>query len=193
MLFRSRSIQSARPLAKVNVKATARRHGSKVALRWKARRIPGQRLSFIEESPGAPPRVLKRTTAARGKTTFRALRFPERRREIVALVEQDGQPRARRVVARYKAPKLGRVTRVRNLRAVRRGKRLNVSWAAMRSAQKFHVIVTSRAGRRTLRTVKRSRLVLRRAGAVRAVSVRAVGIDGRIGKPRATKVRGRRR
>jgi hypothetical protein len=186
-----RSIKGARPLPKVDVKAKARRHGSKVTLRWNLRRIPGQRVSFIEESPGAPPRILERTTAARGKTTFRALRFPERRREIVALVEQDGQPRARRVVARYKAPKLARVTRVRNLRAVRRGKAVKVSWARMPSAQKFHVIVTDRAGRRTLHTVKRARLALRRARSARAVSVRAIGIDGRVGKARAAKVRRR--
>jgi hypothetical protein len=61
----------------------------------------------------------------------------------------------------------------------------------MPSAQKFHVVVTDRAGRRTLRTVKRARLALRRARSVRAVSVRPVGIDGRVGKARTAKVRGR--
>jgi hypothetical protein len=123
--------------------------------------------------------------------SFRALRLPERGRQIVATVEQDGLPRARRVVAHYKAPKLGRVTRVGHLRAVRRGKTVRVSWARMASAQKFHVIVKDRMGRRTLRTVKKPRLTLRRARSARAVSVRAVGIDGRVGKPRTAKVKHR--
>lgn len=184
-----RSIKSSRPLPAVGVRATTRRRGAKVDLRWKARRIPGQRVSFIEQGPGVAPRVLKRTTAARGKVSFRALRLPERRRQIVALVEQDGLPRARRVVARYKAPKLARVTRVRHLRAVRRGKTVKVSWARMTSAQKYHLIVIDKSGRRTLRTVKTARLSLRRAKSVRAVSVRPVGLDGHVGKPRSAKVR----
>jgi hypothetical protein len=147
---------------------------------------------FIEESPGAPPRVLRTTTKARGRLVYRALRLPERRRQIVAMVEQGGLPRARRVVAHYRAPKLGHVTRVRRLRAVRRSKTVRVSWARMTSASKFHVVVAHRNGRRTLRTVEKPRLVLRRARSVRAVSVRAIGIDGRVGKAKTAKVRKRR-
>jgi hypothetical protein len=188
-----KSIESSRPLPAVGVHASARRHGGKVALKWKARRIAGQRVKFIEESPGAPPRVLKTTTKARGHVTFRALRLPERRRQIVAMVEQDGLPRARRVVAHYRAPKLGRVTRVRKLRAVRRGKTVRVSWGGMTSASKFHLIVADRKGRRTLRTVKKPRIALHRAKSVRSVSVRAIGIDGRVGKPRTARVRRHRR
>src|SRR5690606_15413750 len=115
--------------AKPRTRATGR-----YVLRWNLRRIPGQQVSFIEEGRGVPPRVLTRTRKARGSFAFRPHLLPQRGRRIVAVVEQFGRPRARIPVARYTAPPVPKVVRVKGLRAVRRGGRLVVSWQRLPGA-----------------------------------------------------------
>jgi hypothetical protein len=188
-------LQTARPLPKVSVKASIARKGRTATLRWRLRHIAGQRVTFMEAGPGAPPRIIKVTTAARGHKRFRPFLTRERTRRIVAIVEQDGKPRARVQVARYTAPKLPRVARVPGLRAVRHGSRVIVTWKKMPGAREYRVLLRERSGRRTLHVVKRPRLTLRgaRGRAARTLSVRAVGLDGRVAKSRSAKVKKARR
>jgi hypothetical protein len=184
------SVRSARPLPKVQVTASVRRSHGRSELRWRLRRIRGQRVTFMEEGRGAPPRVLKTSSAASGHVRFQPFVAPQRRRTIIAIVEQDGKPRRRLTVAHYSAPALRRVGAVRALRAKRRGSTVSVSWARMPAARAFQVIVTESTGKRSLHTVSRPRFTLRGTDGRRArsVSVRAVGYDAKVGRSRAARV-----
>jgi hypothetical protein len=186
-------VERAGPLPKVNVKAkvTAVRGGAE-ELSWNLTPIPGQKVTFSEEGLGAPPRVLTTTSAAKGTVRFKPYLTPQRKRRIVALVEQSGIARTRQVVATYTAPALGKVTAVRSLAATRSTKGVvTATWAAMPAAQKFQVIVTERAGRKTLKITKGPKLVLRGSigRAATSVSVRAVSIDDETGTSRSATVK----
>ena len=84
--------------------------GGIARLTWNLKPLAGQTVTFAEEGKGAPPRVLKTTSAAKGSLTYKPYLMPMRSREVVATVEQDGKPRKRFVVARYTAPPLGVMT-----------------------------------------------------------------------------------
>src|SRR3954454_17653369 len=137
--------------------------GKQQELSWRLRPIDGQKVTFFEEGLGAPPRVLKKTNAAEDTVRFTPELTPQRRRRIVALVEQNDLPRARKRVATYTAPRPGRVTAVRTLRARRRGTRVLATWSKMPAAQSFRVIVVGADGSRIMRSTKRASLTLRGA------------------------------
>jgi hypothetical protein len=184
-------VETAGELPELEVDANVRRIGRQAVLGWKLGNVAGRKVTLMEAGPGAPPRVLAKGVTADGSVRFAPYLTPERDRQIVALVEQDGKPRSRQVVARYVAPALPRVTRVAGLKAVRRGGTVKASWHKMAGALKYRVLVVERSGRRTLKTVNAPRLVLRgaQARATRSVSVRAVGFDGKVGTPRRAKVK----
>jgi hypothetical protein len=180
-------VKTAGELPDVGVHARVKRHGRRAVLRWKLDHLAGRRVTFMESGPGAPPRVIKRTKAASGHVRFKPFLTPERRRTIVAVVEQQGRIRSRVKVAHYTAPRAPRMTRVRSLKAVRKGKAVKASWHKVRGAAKYQVVVAERSGRRTLRTVKHPHLRVR--AHVRKLTVRAVGYDAATGKPRTVKVK----
>jgi hypothetical protein len=94
-------------------------------------------------------------------------------------------------IDRYTAPAAPRMTRVAGLKAVRRGSKVTASWKKLAGAAKYRVLVVERSGRRSMVSVKARRLVLRGAQ-VRSVTVRAIGFDGKVGKPRTAKVKAAR-
>jgi hypothetical protein len=178
-----RQVETARPLPapRVSAKVTNLRHGRR-ELGWHLRPLAGQQVVFMEDGPGAPPRVLARTNRAEGSVTFRPAGVPQRKRRIVALVEERGKPRARRTVAHYTAPPPPRLHRPTELRASRHGGKLKIRWPAEPAALDYRVVVTDARGGTRLHTTKRPSLSLAGSGAVglRSVSVRAVGFDGRV-------------
>lgn len=103
------------PAPRVSAKVTELPHGKR-RLEWHLRRIGGQWVVFMEDGPGAPPRVPARTDRAAGGLSFRPADVPQRKRQIVAVVEEHGKPRARRTVVRYTAPPPPRLERVTDLR-----------------------------------------------------------------------------
>jgi hypothetical protein len=184
-------IQTAGELPQLKVAANVVRTGKTAQLRWQLGDLAGRKVTFMEAGPGAPPRVLKRNATADGSVRFTPYLTPQRDRQIVAIVEQDGKPRSRQVVARYTAPAAPRMTRVAGLKAVRRGGKVTASWKKLEGAAKYRVLVVERSGRRSMVSVKAPRLVLRGAQA-RSVTVRAIGFDGKVGQARTAKVKAAR-
>jgi hypothetical protein len=178
-----RQVETARPLPapRVKAKVTDLPRGHR-KLSWHLRPIAGQQVVFMEDGPGAPPRVLARTNRAAGSVSFRPTGVPQRKRRIVAVVEERGKPRVRRTVARYTAPPPPRLRRVTKLRASRHGGKLKAHWRSEPAALDYRVIVTDARGGRRLYTTKRPGLSLAGTAAtgLRSISVRAVGFDGRV-------------
>ncbi|HEX6022860.1 MAG TPA: hypothetical protein VFZ00_12745 [Solirubrobacter sp.] len=183
-----KGVKTAGEAPKVRVRANVKRTGKRAVLRWKLNGLAGRRVTFMESGPGAPPRVLARTTATSGSKRFKPYVTRMRKRQIVAIVDQDGAPHTRKVVARYTAPKLGRVGKVRGLRAVRkRSGKVAVFWTRTRAAASYRVIVVQDSGRRAMRSVKTRRITA--ASDARSVTVIPVGLDTRPGKPATVKVK----
>jgi hypothetical protein len=149
--------------------------------------VPGQKVTFTEEGEGVPPRVVAVTGKARGRKRFKPSRVPMAEHTIVATVEQDGRPRSREVVARFKAPTPKRVSKPRALRARAKGGRVKVRWRKDAGAVRYDVVVARADGRRDLVRTRKPRLSLK--GGVRRVTVRAVGVDGKAGPARSARVR----
>ena len=82
------------------------------------------------------------------------------------------------------------MTRVAGLKAVRRGGKVTASWQKTAAAAKYRVLVVESSGRRSMRTVKAPKVALPRTA--RSITVRAVGFDGQVGKPRTAKVKAAR-
>jgi hypothetical protein len=114
-----------KPKAKVRVSG----HGRRRTLTWQLRPIAGQRVRFVEMGRDVR-KVIKTTSARRGRVAFTPADGPAGRRKIVALVEQNGLPRANLTAGSYVAPPRPRPGRPRHARIVRRGTRLIVSWRA---------------------------------------------------------------
>jgi hypothetical protein len=97
------TVSTARSLPEPSVKASVRGRGRKRSLGFRVRTISDQRVTFAEQAGGLY-RELGNSAKARGTLKFNPAPGPGGRRSIVAIVEQDGVPRARLTVARYKAP-----------------------------------------------------------------------------------------
>jgi hypothetical protein len=95
------SVESALGLAEPKVKASVKRKGKRLLLRYTVRKIPGQRVTFFEDGTGVHRQIGKATTKGSGTIRFKPAAGGKRRR-ITAAVEQDGLPRAELRLARYK-------------------------------------------------------------------------------------------
>ncbi len=172
-------IQGAEALPKPDVKASVK--GGKVG--YEIKTIPGQSVRFIERGTNVSVEL---GTAKNGKGSFKLQ--PEAgkggKREILAVVEQDGMPRERLVVARYSA-------KVKTLAApkvsVKRTKSgvAKVSWKKVPGAEGYRVIVKLN-GRTEQRTVEAKTTKVEVPGVLAEsgieATVQAVGGPTRVGK-----------
>lgn len=123
-------VATAEGLERPSVKASVK--GGK--LRYRVVTRPGQVVRFVERGPSAGGE-LGVARGARGTLRFTPAAGRAERREIVALVEQDGALRDRIVVASYRAPGPARPAAVRGLKVRRAGSSLVASWRGARSAE----------------------------------------------------------
>jgi hypothetical protein len=186
-------VSVARGLPEPAVTASVAGKGHRRTLRYRVRTIAGQRVTFAEQSAGGLYRELATTRDARGRITFRPRRSGQRRRRIVAIVEQDGYPRAKLELARFTAPKPRPLARPRRVRATRKGTKLIVRWSKLERARGYELRINlPRDGRRLLRTVGPRRRTLTIGGLERndrgTVTASAIDDDGRLGRPRRVRL-----
>src|SRR5262249_4621265 len=108
-------VKSADGLAKPSVHATV--HGHKLS--YSVKQIPGPTVTF--DGIGA-------ASGSHGTLSFTPAPGHGERRDVVALVTQDGKLRARIVVAHYRAPKARPAAAVEHLKAHRSGTTLSATW-----------------------------------------------------------------
>ena len=129
--------------------------------------------------PSAPP------AAPHGTLRFSPAAGRAERREIVATVEQDGQLRAKLVVAHYRAPGASKPRKVAGLKARRAGKNIVVGW---RKAGQVELRATLGDGRRIYQRTRGHQLTLKHAQRA-TITVRGLSADGVAGAPATVKVR----
>jgi hypothetical protein len=184
------SLRSAEGLPEPKVEAKVTGSGHRRTLRYSVAPLEGQDVTFIERGPSAGRRIGV-AKGSEGTLAFTPADGVAERRDIVAVVEQDGRPRAELEVASYQAPARLRPARPRGVR-VRRGRSsLAVSWRAVPRAVRYDVRVRLDDGRRLLVRTSRRRATLRRIGSVRhgSVSVRALSRSGTTGPAAKARLR----
>jgi hypothetical protein len=173
-------VASAEGLHKPSVKAKVR--GGK--LRYTIKPIPGQVVRFVERGPSAGGEIGV-ARGARGTLRFKPAPGRAERRQIVALVEQDGQLRDRIVVATYKAPGINKPAAVKRLKLRRAGKSIVATWAGAKTVQ---VRAELSDGRVLLERMRGHRFTFKATGPAK-VSVRALSAAGLMSRPATAKVR----
>jgi hypothetical protein len=183
------SLKSAQGLEKpeVHAKVTGRGHSRAIEYRLKPR--DGQKVSFVERGASAGT-LIGAAKGAEGRLRFTPGEGRAEGREIVALVEQDGQLRDEITVARYQAPGPQKPARPTGVRAQRKGGAVVVSWHRAAHARAHQVSLRLSDGRRLLSRTSRSRLTVRRVSArIRGtVEVRGLSKAGLKGRPAAAKI-----
>jgi hypothetical protein len=132
-----------------------------------------------------------------GQLKFTPGHGPAGKREIVAVITQDGRPRDEQVVATYIAPKDRLPGRPRLLRARRAGNGVLVRWAAVPGAKGYTASVTTSDGRKLSFAPASAAKAIRVAGVGRdttvRIALRALRVDGAVGKASRLKVKATRK
>lgn len=140
------------PEPKVSAHVVRGRGGS-FALAHAVERQPGQSVRFVERSAGGVDHELARSAGGTGRTTFRPAFGPAGKRDVVALVLQDGTVRRELTVGSYVAPAPARAGRVRGITVRRSGERVTVTWSKAQRAGSYEVLVDLPDGRGEARIV----------------------------------------
>jgi len=150
---------------------------------------PGLTATFSEVIGHEGSRVIGYSTGPRGAIRFVPGYGPAGSREIDALVQRDGLPRARVTITTYRAPAPTRPGRVAQLRISHRRTTLRVSWRPAASASSYLVKIGLSNGRRLVRAVRSRAHSLTLRGVAKTtratVTVSAYDAHGRAG-PRIT-------
>ena len=129
-------------------------HGYARTLTYKVRTIPGQTVRFAERAAGAGGELGVAKGAA-GTLRFAPSDGAPGRRQVVALVEQNGLPRTEIVVGSYVAPANRRAGRPGHVRVRRAGSGLKVTWRTAARADAYLLRISLKDGRRQQRVVSR--------------------------------------
>ena len=150
-------------LPPVSVKASVAGRAHDRTIRYDVKRIDGQRVDFIERMGSSVGRRIGTVNGGgRGSFRFRPGFGPAGKRQIVALVQQNGKPRETIVVTGYTAPKPlvpskpGKV----KLKRLKKGA-LRITWGASRRAKSYDVRIKLTDGRKQTFKARKRTLTLR--------------------------------
>lgn len=143
----------------VSAKVRRERHG--FALAYDVQEQPGQTVRFIERRDGLIGEI-GTTTGGTGTRPFDPAFGPSGKREIVAIVEQNGRVRRELVVGSYVAPAAAKPGKVKTVTVTRKGRTIAVRWSkAQRATGGYEVVVRLPGGRTQAQITKQRKLVLR--------------------------------
>ena len=177
------SLRSAEGLDEPKIDAHVTGHGHRRALSYRIEPREGQKVTFMESGPSAGG-VIGVTEGGEGRLRFSPGDGRAERRDIVAVVEQDGQMRDRIEVGHYRAPSAARPGKPSQLRVRRVGSTLVATWHGARGAKRHQAAIRLSTGRRTTITTGRRRVAIRHVprhvtGTVRVHGLTASGMKGR--------------
>lgn len=123
------SIDTAEVLPAPEVRGSVKRAaGGRFALSYDVREQPGQTVRFYERGGAVLAKVAERRGGKGVQTFTPAFAATAARREIVAVVFQDGRRRTEQVVATYRAPAAAKPAKVRGVKLKRSGRKLVITW-----------------------------------------------------------------
>jgi hypothetical protein len=140
------------PPASVKAKVSGKKRQR--TLSYTVKQIPGQKVTFAEQGIAGGSRIGV-ASKAKGKIAFAPGEGPGGKRNIIALIEQDGRVRDNRQVASYVAPPPARPGKPGKPRLKRTKKGLRITWRKAPGAASYRVrVILSRDGRRLLQLTK---------------------------------------
>jgi hypothetical protein len=175
------------PNPSASVRVTGR--GRSRVLTWSLRKIQGQKVTFAEIGKDVRSVIVDSTTRSHGSVRFRPADGPAGKRSIVALVEQDGNPRATLTAGSYRAPGMLKPGKPRALKVKRSGSRLVVTWRPNPSGFRHAVYLQLTDRRRIVKVLaaKRRSLTLKGVSSKVGAKVQVLGLTAGNGKgPSAT-------
>lgn len=192
-----RAVDHAQALPEPAVRASVRRAaagGSRArVLSYSVEPVPGQRVWFAERG-GAAAKVVGVARGAAGTLRWTPADGPGGTRRIVAVVEQDGMPRAELPVASYVAPAPVVPGAPRGLRVRRAGSGAVVTWRPSSGPVRSYLVRARLSDGRVLlvpatRTRRRATLPAITRTTTGTIQVTAVRADARQGRPARTTLR----
>jgi hypothetical protein len=154
------AVHFATSLPAPSVAASVVRAGRRLRLSYRIGRVPGQVVRFVERGPRSLAPIGTVRGGGHGTLRFAPASGPAGRRAVVAIVEQDGRPRAEIVVAHFHVPGPARLGRPRMLRAARRGTSLVMSWHGVDGARAYALTIVTSDRRRVTTVVRTGRFTL---------------------------------
>ena len=146
------------PEPKVSAKVVRERRGFE--LRYDVAKAEGQTVRFVERRKGLIDEI-GHTTGGAGRFRFDPAFGPAGKREIVAIIEQDGRQRRELVTGSYVAPAPAKPGKVKTVTVKRTGKSVTVRWSkALRATGGYEVVVRLPDGRTQAQITKTRKVVL---------------------------------
>lgn len=139
-----------------DVKASVTGKGHHLVLHYDAGHAKNQVVSFYERGKGTW-NLLKQVKGGKGTFAFVPSFGPAGRREIAVQVEVDGIPSPLQTLDHFKAPPPPKASRVKQVRVVRHGSKLTVSWQKAPFAQGYSVVTEASGGAVRSQRVKAKR------------------------------------
>lgn len=165
------SIQQAASLPATGIKGhVSRARRGRERLAYSLNAIPGEQVSFAEKQANGNFRVIGASRGRRGTLVFSPSPDLGRTRSIEAIVTQDGRPREDALITHFTIPRAAPLAAPRQLRLVRRGGALRISFRPVRGAAGYGLAVRLSDGRS---------LYLKLAAGRHAATV--AGVPGNIG------------
>ena len=130
------------------------------SLGYQVEQRPGQTVSFVERGASTQGEI-GTPTGSKGSLPWFPAAGAAEKREIVAVVEQDGLVAHQLVVAHYRAPGPRKPEQVRRLRTQRLKQGLRVTWKPSRGGARHIVTASLSDGRRFVRNVDGRSVVIR--------------------------------
>jgi hypothetical protein len=173
------TVAYAKGLPPANVKARVAGHGPIRTLTYRAVPARGRTITFVERG-ARTYHILGVARGAHGRIRFRLDDGRAGRRQIVAVIAQDGIQTQSVVVARYSAPRPQPPPRPAGIRVSHTGYTLNVSWRPVPDTTSYEVLIKSSDGGRTMQIVRghRATVIGVEPGLHGTVLVDAVASDG---------------
>jgi hypothetical protein len=167
-----------------HVRASVTGSGHDRSLHFTLNAAPGRVVTFAERG-GGTYRALGQARGASGTFGFHPGDGPAGKRQILALVVENGVEVGQTVVATYSAPAPVRPGRPARVRTSHDGSTLVVRWARVRGASRY--LTTLTVGKHVWQSVSTVRPVVRLGNVYRrdhaVVAVRAIDGRGRFGRP----------
>jgi hypothetical protein len=172
-------VQFAAGLPDPQVRARVSGRGRRRTVSYRVREIEGQKVTLYEQGRDTLAKIGE-ARGAEGRLRFKPNDASAGRRQIVAQIESFGTPRDTLVAGSYMAPGPVKPSKVRRLKATRRGSRVCASWRRGSGARQYEAVFRLSDGRKQMVATRRSRACVRRViGRVRGrVEVRGVSARG---------------
>ena len=160
-----------------HIRARVTTRGTGRVLTYKLTPAAGRDVTFVERGRGVY-HVLGRAQGRHGSIRFRPAAGPGGRRQIVALVTQDGIPAPGVTVAAYIAPRPARPHAPTAVRVSRTGTRLRVGWEPVAGTWRYSVMLSLANGRRELLLSRSAHVTFLSVDRFQGGSVRVSAIGG---------------